>query len=58
MVLHPANKNYSSWSLRAWLPLKQAGRGFEEAVIPLDLPETRDAVLRRHGMTTRDGMSE
>jgi glutathione S-transferase len=46
LALHLANKNYSSWSLRAWLPLKQAGLDFEEAVIPLDRPETRDAVLR------------
>ena len=32
------NKNYSSWSLRAWLPLKQTGAGFEEIVIPLSRP--------------------
>ncbi len=29
------NKNYSSWSLRAWLMLKHAGVDFEEIIIPL-----------------------
>jgi glutathione S-transferase len=30
------NKNYSSWSLRSWLLLKEAGIPFEEHRIPLD----------------------
>jgi glutathione S-transferase len=30
------NKNYSSWSLRAWLCLKQLGVKFDEVRIPLD----------------------
>ena len=30
------NKNYSSWSLRAWLLLKQLGVAFTELRIPLD----------------------
>lgn len=34
-VLHIGNKNYSSWSLRAWLALKWGGIPFEEKVIPL-----------------------
>ena len=29
------NRNYSSWSLRPWLALKQAGLPFEEIQIPL-----------------------
>jgi glutathione S-transferase len=29
------NKNYSSWSLRPWLTLKQTGVAFREIVIPL-----------------------
>ena len=33
--LYIGNKNYSSWSLRAWLALKQTGAAFEETVIPL-----------------------
>jgi glutathione S-transferase len=41
------NRNYSSWSLRAWLALKQAGTAFEEIVVPLDRPETHGAILQR-----------
>ncbi|MGD1907111.1 MAG: glutathione S-transferase family protein [Leptolyngbyaceae cyanobacterium] len=29
------NKNYSSWSLRAWLFLKESGLVFEEVMLPL-----------------------
>jgi glutathione S-transferase len=32
------NKNYSSWSLRPWLLLRQAGVDFEELRLPLDTP--------------------
>ncbi|MFC4353130.1 glutathione S-transferase family protein [Fodinicurvata halophila] len=38
------NKNYSSWSLRAWLPLRQVGIDFEEKVIPLRTAETAEAI--------------
>ncbi len=34
-----ANKNYSSWSLRAWLALRAAGIAFEEKRLNLDTPE-------------------
>jgi glutathione S-transferase len=34
------NKNYSSWSLRAWFLLKEAGFDFEEHRIPLDTDTT------------------
>ena len=33
------NKNYSSWSLRAWLALRKSGADFEEILLPLDTPE-------------------
>jgi glutathione S-transferase len=33
------NKNYSSWSLRPWLLLRQCGVPFAEDVLPLDTPE-------------------
>jgi glutathione S-transferase len=46
------NKNYSSWSLRAWLVLKQTGAAFEEIVIPLDRPETKEK-LRVHSPSER-----
>lgn len=39
------NRNYSSWSLRAWLAMKRTGAAFDEVVIPLDQPETHRAIL-------------
>jgi glutathione S-transferase len=39
------NKNYSSWSLRGWLPLKQSGARFAERVIPLRQPDTQARIL-------------
>jgi glutathione S-transferase len=41
------NKNYSSWSLRAWLALKQTGAPFEEVLIPLDQPTTAREIAQR-----------
>ncbi len=41
-----ANKLYSSWSLRPWLLLKQFDIAFDEIIIPLDLPDTKDKVLK------------
>jgi glutathione S-transferase len=40
-----ANKAYSSWSLRPWILLAHFHIPFEEVVIPLDLPETREKIL-------------
>lgn len=40
------NKNYSSWSLRAWLALCQAQIDFEEIRIPLYGPASKEQVLR------------
>src|SRR3546814_19234364 len=37
------NKSYSSWSLRGWLAARLAGIPFEEVVIPLRKPATREA---------------
>jgi glutathione S-transferase len=39
------NKNYSSWSLRGWLALKQTGAAFAEVVVPLDRPDTKERIL-------------
>ena len=44
MTLVIGNKNYSSWSLRAWLALRMAGLAFEEILIPLDQPETETRI--------------
>ena len=35
MKLIIGNKNYSSWSLRGWLAVKQSGLAFEEITVPL-----------------------
>ena len=40
------NKNYSSWSLRPWLAMKQAGIAFNETNIVLSRPESREKILR------------
>jgi len=36
MQLYIVNKNYSSWSLRAWLLLRESGIAFEERQLRLD----------------------
>ena len=41
------NKNYSSWSLRGWLAVKQAGIPFEETVINLGASDFKQQ-LRQH----------
>ncbi|KAB2319672.1 glutathione S-transferase family protein [Betaproteobacteria bacterium SCN1] len=46
LTLAIGNKNYSSWSLRPWLVLRQAGIPFEEVRIPLYCPES-DAALAK-----------
>src|SRR5689334_4565545 len=45
-TIYIGNKNYSSWSLRGWLMLKQSGASFEEVVIPLRETQTRTTILR------------
>lgn len=41
------NRNYSSWSLRAWLATKATGVAFAEEVIPLDQPDTAARIAAR-----------
>ncbi|WP_439517997.1 glutathione S-transferase family protein [Hydrogenophaga sp.] len=36
LQLYIGNKNYSSWSMRPWVLLKQAGIGFEEVMVRFD----------------------
>jgi glutathione S-transferase len=45
MLLVIANKLYSSWSLRPWLLMKAKGIEFDEKVIPLAEPDTRQRIL-------------
>jgi glutathione S-transferase len=40
------NKNWSSWSLRAWLVLKRTGAPFTETLIELRRPGTPDEIAR------------
>lgn len=39
------NKNYSSWSLRAWIAVAATGAEFDEIRIPLDQPDTRARIV-------------
>lgn len=52
LTIHLGNKNYSSWSLRAWLALKGLGAAFEEVVIPL-YEATSKATILRHSPSGR-----
>lgn len=40
------NKNYSSWSLRAWLALKQTGESFKEVRLSLHTPEFEREIVK------------
>jgi glutathione S-transferase len=62
------NKNYSSWSLRPWLLLKHLGVAFEEILVLLDRPSTREdlekyspsarvPVLRHGDLTVWDSLA-
>ena len=44
LTLLVGNKNYSSWSLRAWIMLRHAGLAFDELLVPLDQPDTAGAI--------------
>jgi glutathione S-transferase len=68
LTLVIGNKNYSSWSLRAWLLLKHVGLEFEELLIPLDMassqeqlsacgPSGRVPVLRDGDLTVWDSLA-
>ena len=46
LTLIIGNKNYSSWSLRPWIALKVKGIPFDETVIPLYEPGSREAILK------------
>lgn len=55
------NKNYSSWSLRPWLYLKQVGVEFRELRLPLDTPQFAERIgalspTRKVPVLHHDGM--
>ena len=43
MQLYIGNKNYSSWSMRPWVLMKQAGIAFDEVMLRFDgfTPQSR-----------------
>ena len=45
LTLVIGNKNYSSWSLRPWLALKQAGIAFHEVAVELYGPDSKAQIL-------------
>jgi glutathione S-transferase len=46
MLLLFGNRNYSSWSLRPWLGLRQAGIAFDEERVALFEPGYKERILR------------
>ena len=46
LTLVIGDKNLSSWSLRPWLAMKQAGIDFSERKILLDRPETKSEIRK------------
>ncbi|MBV9829401.1 MAG: glutathione S-transferase family protein, partial [Alphaproteobacteria bacterium] len=46
MTIYLGNKNYSSWSMRPWLALKHTTVAFDEVVIPLFEPGSRETILK------------
>jgi glutathione S-transferase len=46
LTLIVGNRNYSSWSLRPWLAMKQAGLAFDEVRVPLNQPDSKAQILR------------
>lgn len=46
LTLVIGNKNYSSWSLRPWLAMKQAGIAFDEVNVSLYVPGAKEKIQR------------
>ncbi len=46
LTIYLGNKNYSSWSLRPWLVLKRTTVAFDEIVIPLYQPTSKETVQK------------
>src|SRR5262244_800298 len=45
LTLVIGNKNYSSWSFRPWIAMRTAAIPFEEVVIPLYEPGSKERIL-------------
>ena len=46
MKLILGDKAYSTWSLRPWLVLRRCGADFNEVMVPLNRPDTAEAIAR------------
>jgi glutathione S-transferase len=44
-ILYIANKNYSSWSLRPWVLMRERGIAFEERLVPFEMGPNPTAFL-------------
>jgi glutathione S-transferase len=55
LTLYIANKNYSSWSMRPWVLLKQAGIPFEEQMVRFDSFDADSQFKRRIGEVSPAG---
>src|SRR5256885_73285 len=47
LTLYIGNKNYSSWSMRPWVLMRQAGIAFEEVMLRFDSFEEQSAFKQR-----------
>ena len=47
LTLYIGNKNYSSWSMRSWVLLKQAGIPFQERMVRFDSFNAPDSEFKR-----------
>lgn len=63
MKLIIGDKNYSSWSMRPWVMMKQAGIAFDEVLVPLREADTKARILEHSPsgkvpcLVTDDGQS-
>ena len=55
LELHIGNKNYSSWSMRPWVLLRQAGIDFEEVMVRFDSFEPDSNFRRTLGTLNASG---
>lgn len=51
--LYIANKNYSSWSLRPWVLMRERGIGFDERLVVFADPQSNWQAFRRFSPTGR-----
>ena len=55
LTLYIGNKNYSSWSMRPWVLLKQAGIAFDEVMVRFDSFNSPDSEFKRAILAVNPG---